>query len=354
MLVKIILLLFASIIAFWISAICGGGASLILIPVLNGVLVSSLVPFSLTVGTFTSSVSRIAVFRKYINWKVVVWFVPFSIPAVILGAFLIKQVNPFYLQLLVALFLISNLPFVFKTKSKLKSEEKPYPKAVLALVGFFAGFISGITGAIGLLFNRFYLRYGLSKEGIVATRAANEIILHSIKLIVYVSLGLYSNLAFYIGLSIALASVISTFSLKWILPLISDFLFRKIGYLAMVLSGFVLLFNTGSRIIEQDGISINTLSTNENQESTIQWRESSFVLEYGIDEVLEVETSISFEELPKVLQEIYLQSKSQYDKILLEKVWKLGESNSYEFYCFKDGTVSKKEFEEPLASDLSN
>jgi uncharacterized membrane protein YfcA len=71
--------------AFWISAICGGGASLILIPILNLLLPTSLVPFSLTIGTFTSSASRIAVFKQHINWKIFLWFVPFSIPAVLLG-----------------------------------------------------------------------------------------------------------------------------------------------------------------------------------------------------------------------------------------------------------------------------
>ena len=97
MILKIGLLFLGAILAFWISAICGGGASLILIPVLNLLLPTSVVPFSLTIGTFTSSASRIAVFKKFINWKIFFWFVPFSIPAVLLGAYLIKFVNPVYL-----------------------------------------------------------------------------------------------------------------------------------------------------------------------------------------------------------------------------------------------------------------
>jgi len=68
-----------------------------------------------------------------------------------------------YLQFFVALFLVTNVTELFRSKNKTDKEEKPYPKYVLALVGFFAGFVSGITGTIGLLFNRFYLRYGLTK-----------------------------------------------------------------------------------------------------------------------------------------------------------------------------------------------
>ena len=237
MVFKIGLLFLATILAFWISAICGGGASLILVPLLNWLLPTSVVPFSLTIGTFTSSASRIIVFKKDICWKIFFWFVPFSIPAVLLGAWLIKYVNPLYLQLIVGLFLLANLPELFRTKKQQRQEEKPYPKFILAIVGFLAGFISGITGAIGLLFNRFYLRYGLTKEEIVATRAANEIFLHSIKLIIYLILGLYSSSALWLGLTIAIASIISSYTVKFILPYISEFLFRKIGYGAIVVSG---------------------------------------------------------------------------------------------------------------------
>ncbi|MBS1557451.1 MAG: sulfite exporter TauE/SafE family protein [Bacteroidetes bacterium] len=243
-----ILLFLGTILSFWISAIAGGGASLILIPILNLLLPSTVVPFSLTVGTFTSSASRIVAFKKHIQWKIFLWFVPCSIPAVFAGAQLIKYINPNYIQLAVALFLIANLPQVFPSKKETAKPTQPYTNSKLALIGLFAGFISGITGAIGLLFNRFYLKYGLTKEEIIATRAANEIFLHLIKLITYAFLGLYSSTALYLGLTIASASIISSVSIKSVLPRISDFLFKKIGYSAMVLSGFILLISATNKI----------------------------------------------------------------------------------------------------------
>ena len=343
MVFKIGLLFLATILAFWISAICGGGASLILVPLLNWLLPTSVVPFSLTIGTFTSSASRIIVFKKDICWKIFFWFVPFSIPAVLLGAWLIKYVNPLYLQLIVGLFLLANLPELFRNKKQQRQEEKPYPKFVLAIVGFFAGFISGITGAIGLLFNRFYLRYGLTKEEIVATRAANEIFLHSIKLIIYLILGLYSSSAFWLGLTIAIASIISSYTVKFILPHISEFLFRKVGYGAMVVSGIFLLVGTTQNIITQDKMSF---STNQYDERTIHWRNSNFVLEFAFDDGLEIERPINTIELPDKLKTKYNELLPQYDKILLEKVFKLASKRSYEFYCYKDKTLTKFEFDE--------
>ncbi len=343
MILKTLLLFFVTIIAFWISAICGGGASLIVIPILNLLLPTSVVPFSLTIGTFTSSASRIVVFKKYINWKIFFWFVPFSIPAVLIGAYFIKYINPNYLQLIVAIFLIANLPQLFISRKKQKKEEKPYPKFILSIVGFLAGFVSGITGAIGLLFNRFYLKYGLSKEEIVATRAANEISLHLIKLIIYIILGLYSKAAIWLGVAIALGAVLSSYSVKYILPYLSEKVFRKIGYGAMVVSGFILLITTASQIIKQDRISF---SENKLNETTLKWKESNFVLEFAIDEGLEVERPINANELPEKLKIKYDELYRQYDKIFLEKVFKLSAEPSYEFYCYKNNVLTKFEFEE--------
>lgn len=343
MILKITLLFLATIIAFWISAICGGGASLILVPLLNWLLPTSVVPFSLTVGTFASSASRIIVFKKHIRWQVFFWFVPFSIPAVLLGAWIMKFVNPLYLELIVGLFLIANIPELFRKKKELDAEQKPYPKFILAIVGFFAGFISGVTGAIGLLFNRFYLRYGLTKEEIVATRAANEIFLHSIKLIIYIILGLYSTDAIWLGIAIAIASIVSSYSVKFILPYLSEFIFRRIGYGAMVVSGIFLLVGTTNSIIKQDKISF---STNQYDERTINWRNSNFVLEFAIDDGLEIERPINFEELPEKFKQEYNRLKPSYDKILLEKVFKVASTPSYEFYCYKDNKLTKFEFDE--------
>lgn len=341
MILKIVFLFLGTIVAFWISAICGGGASLILIPILNLLLPASVVPFSLTIGTFTSSVSRIAVFKQHINWKIFFWFVPFSIPAVLLGAYLIKYVNPNYLQLIVALFLVSNLPQLFKTKEKEETTEKPFSKPVLAMIGFAAGFVSGITGAIGLLFNRFYLKFGLKKEEIVATRAANEVCLHLIKLIIYISLGLYSGMALWLGLAIAVATIVSSYTVKYILPYLSENLFRKIGYGAMVISGMTLLIGTSDKIIQQDKIAFTEVH-NENT-SVISWRNTDLVLEYAIDDGLEIERPIHPDELPLKLKAKYDILKKQYDTIYIEKVFSFGKKPSHEFYCYKNNKLTKFE-----------
>ncbi|MBL7872589.1 MAG: sulfite exporter TauE/SafE family protein [Cyclobacteriaceae bacterium] len=341
---KIVLLFFATVIAFWLSAISGGGASLILIPILNWLLPVTHVPFALTIGTFSSSASRVVIFRKHVNWKIFSWFVPFSIPAVLLGAWLIKYINPLYLQIVVSLFLISNLPELFRSRKQTTSEEKPYPKFILSIVGFIAGFVSGITGAIGLLFNRFYLRYGLSKEQIVATRAANEIFLHGIKLVIYIALGLSSTNALLFGLAIAIGSIISSVSVKHILPLISELLFRKIGYGAMVISGFILMGETGQKIIKQDSVVLSTHLINQGAETTVNWRNSNLVLEFNFDDGLEIERPLLPDDLPTEFKIKYSELIKEFDHIMIEKVFRFREPEAIEFYCYKNGKLTKLEF----------
>ncbi len=108
----------------------------------------------------------------------------------------------------------------------------------------------------------------------------------------------------------------------------------------MVVSGTALLITTSSKNIQQDKISI---SQNQFEETPFKWRESVFTLEFAFDDGLEIERSILPNELPVHLMKKYEDLLPHYDKIYLEKVFKLGVEPDYEFYCFKRNTVSKFE-----------
>lgn len=106
------------------------------------------------------------------------------------------------------------------------SQSRENARCFLPLIGMAAGFVSGLTGAVGLLFNRFYLHYGMSKEQIIATRAANELLLHIIKPGLYISFGVLSKRTIIIGCIIAVAAIFSSFSTKWLIAKLSETLFR--------------------------------------------------------------------------------------------------------------------------------
>ncbi|PZP48885.1 MAG: sulfite exporter TauE/SafE family protein [Pseudopedobacter saltans] len=342
---NIVILFLATIVAFWLSAVAGGGASLILIPILNSMLPPMMVPVSLTIGTFTSNASRIAVFRKNINWKIFAWFVPFSIPAVILGAWIIKYANPTYLEFLISFFLIANLSQLFKKKKDV-GDNLPKTKHLhgkLAVIGFLAGFISGLTGAVGLLFNRFYLKFGLKKEEIIATRAANEIFLHLIKLITYFSLGLFSTSAVSMGITIAIASLVSSITIKYILPYISEHIFRNIGYTAMVISGFVLMFSSIKNIQKENKLVVETELVDGKPLKSFSWREHNFSIEFSHQNGIMIEQPVSVVDLPLHLQEKFHSYSNEFDKVNLEKIIRLGKEPLYEFSCYVGNRVAKLE-----------
>nr|WP_245563790.1 sulfite exporter TauE/SafE family protein [Spirosoma luteum] len=137
---------------FSLSAVFGGGAGLLLLPVVGSLLPGAQVPAALSIGTVSSSISRIIAFWSRIRLDVVVWFVPPALPAVWIGAKLLTYINPLYLEFMMGLFLMANLTLIFRSSKELDVIHS-LPKGYLAL--------------IGLLFDRFYLRYGMAKEEIV-------------------------------------------------------------------------------------------------------------------------------------------------------------------------------------------
>lgn len=328
-----------SYIAFSLSAICGGGAGLMLIPVLGRILPVSQIPAAISIGTFVSSVSRTILFLKKIRWDIVRWFVPAALPAVWLGAYLLKFVNPLYLEIAMGLFLISNL-FVLLKKS---AEIEPTGKSAIKLitVGFLAGFLSGLTGAVGLIFNKFYLQYGLTKEEIIATRAANELLLHLVKIILYFLFGLLSLKVLAIGLIVALSALLSTWTMKWVLPKLSEMVFRKIGYAAMVFSGVLMLSQSGTKIISDNKGQLTFQPIAEGLETKLQWQQSNFSLEFEYDEGFEFEQTVPIKELTASEQHLVYSQRKTADNIVVEKVYGIGKQ-SYEAYFFKNSKLNHK------------
>ncbi len=340
-----ILIFSVAYVSFLLSAVCGGGAGLILIPILGGVLPIQFIPATLSIGTFTSSITRLIVFYKVIRWDIVRWFVPPAIGAVWLGAWLLKYVNPLYMEVFIGLFLVSNIPFLFKKPESFDNTPKP-GNASLAFIGLMAGFVSGVTGAVGLLFNKFYLRCGMVKEEIVATRAANEILLHLIKLTLYTAFGLINGKVILFGGLIAIAAIFSTWSTKTVLTWLSDATFKKIGYLAMSVSGAVLLTQSTLDIAANAQGDISFKPLQKGLEAKMKWQKANFGFEFTIDDGLEFEQVIPQTDLALEQQHMLQKhgAKLGTDAIIVEAVYGFHKM-TYEAYFFKNRAfVEKIEF----------
>mgnify|MGYP002386999505 FL=1 len=334
------LLLFGcALLAFSLSAVCGGGAGLLLLPILGSLLPGAQVPAALSIGTVSSSISRIIAFWSRIRWDIVVWLVPPALPAVWIGAKLLTYINPLYLELLMGLFLMANLPLIFRSTKELEEVHR-LPKVYLAFIGLAAGIVSGLTGAVGLLFNRFYLRYRMTKEEIVATRAANEIMLHGVKLVLYASFGLLTGKALSLGAVIAVAAILSSWGMKWLLPRLSEGLFRRVGYAAMVVSGLSLFTEAAGQVVTKAPIDIDYSPLANGMSTQLQWRNKLFSLEFEYDEGFEFEHTIPLSELPTDKQIEAKKLSQGANHVVLEEVFGI-DKHTYEIYVYRKGKLEK-------------
>jgi hypothetical protein len=116
------------------------------------------------------------------------------------GAWALTRFEPVYIKLALGLFLTANLPLLFlRPRAKPQDEPAPIKPARLMALGAAVGLVSGFTGAVGVLFNRFYIRLRMQKAEIVATRAANELLLHALKIALYASFGLLTTRSMMAG-----------------------------------------------------------------------------------------------------------------------------------------------------------
>ncbi|ABE49820.1 sulfite exporter TauE/SafE family protein [Methylobacillus flagellatus] len=329
-------------VAFALSMVCGGGAGLLLIPILGYVLPAAQVPAALSIGTSVSSLTKLYLFFRQVNWTIVKHFLPSALPGVLIGAWLLSYLAPMYIELCMAVFLVSNLPYLFR-KEPTASKDKPrYSNHFLKLIGFLAGFISALTGAVGVLFNGVYLRYGLAKEEIVATRAANELILHLVKLCSYASLGLFTLEAFNLGILVAMAAIVSTYLMKYVLPRISTRIFSKIGYGAMVLSGILLLNSAVVRIQEAHHPHIDIIRVSKGYDAAFSWNDLIYTIEFKYGEGFEFEKIIPFSDLDPSRQAHVLSQDVGAAKIVIEKVYALKKMSYEAYYYDQDDQLIKK------------
>ncbi len=337
---------FAALIAFSLSAFCGGGAGLLLIPILGYSLPVSQVPAALTLGTATSSFSRIWMFFNAIRWDMAKLFLPTALLGVTLGTKMLSCLEPMYLELCMGIFLVCNLPWLFRKQEHKPSASPPIPPWQIRAVGFFAGFISGLTGAVGVIFNRFYFRYGLSNHEIIATRAANEALLHLIKLYLYSSLGLFQPNTIKIGLIVALAAILSSCLIKYVLPRVSGKLFMRAGYTAMVLTG-VLMLNSAVvhiKLANHPGLRVSIQAGD--LDARLTWNTLIYSIEFNYGEGLEFEKIVPFSSLSAERQRHIQSLQEGAGKIIIEKVFSLA-TTSYEAYYYdvESRFIKKIEFD---------
>ena len=241
----ILVLFIAGVITFSISTISGGGGALMLIPLLNLIVGTTKTAPIINLGAFISRPSRIILFWKNIVWKVFWYYVPAAILGVFFAAWFFSEIKINWLQIIVALFLISTF-FQYRFGKKERSFKAPLWYFIP--LGFLVSIIGTFTGGMGPILNPFYLNSGITKEALVGTKAANSFFLGIAQVSSYTFFGLLTTELWIYGISLGIGATFGNLIGKGVLAKMSSLLFRKLVIIIMVLSGLLLLIKAISSL----------------------------------------------------------------------------------------------------------
>lgn len=230
-----------------IGTVSGFGSSVFFVP-LAGLLFDFQTTLALTgiLHIFSTS-AQVILFRKSINWKLMLLIGVPSVLMVLLGAWLNNKVDLRYSELAMGIFLvIFSLIFLIKKKMSIQ------PTSFNAVSGgALAGFLAGLIGTGGAIRGATLTAFALPKATFVATSAGIDFAVDVSRSIVYVSNGyLRAEYYWYLPVMFVLAYA-GAWTGKKILDKIPQEIFRTIVLVLILAVGLLMLFSfiSGKNII---------------------------------------------------------------------------------------------------------
>lgn len=239
-----IALFLLGIIAFIFSTLGGGGGSLLLIPLCHAFVGAGSTPQILNIGTWISRPSRLYLYWSQIQWRVVLYYVPFTLLGSISGVALFAGLQLPGLRILTALFLISTL-----WQYRWGKKERSFPMRIpyFAPLGFIISFISSLIGAMGPVLNPFYLNAGIQKEAMIGTKTANSFVMGIIQMASYSYFDVLSPQIWIYALALGLGAIVGNLIGYRILRRLSTKQFRQWVLFVLFLSGIFILYDVISQ-----------------------------------------------------------------------------------------------------------
>ncbi len=128
---------------------------------------------------FSANGLRTGLFFRHVNWRVVIAYGLLMLPSAWLAAKMFHLINPSILKLIVGFFILASI-----VPWKVKATEEP-DKKTFVLLGVLSGFMGVFVGAIGPAVVPFFNRLKLSRDGILSTKSAGQMILQLSKIIAF-------------------------------------------------------------------------------------------------------------------------------------------------------------------------
>lgn len=220
------------------STVSGGGGAMSLVPIFNFYLNPQWVAPILNLGNFIGRPFRIFLFWKYIEWKITLVFVPAAVVGAYLGVYFYVNISLEWLKLVIALFLLSTVAQYWFGKKK----ESFNMKLIYFLpLGLVISFISSMVGAMGPVLNPFYLNYHITKERMIATKAANAFLVGVVQIGTYLFFDALNEEMWYMGGCVGAGYIAGTVIGKRLLKGMKITQFNNLVIAVMLISGTVML-----------------------------------------------------------------------------------------------------------------
>lgn len=234
---------FLGFIAFLTSAVSGvtgmGGGVLLLSFMTFFLKYQILIPIHGIIQLLSNG-SRAMLLRKNVKQS---FLIPFAIGAPI-GSFIAYFVlsaiaKPTYFYLILAVFILYT---VFKPKKIPHFKLQGYQ---WTLLGIASGTIAPILGATGPLIAPFYVRDDINKEEVVATKAAQQVITHALKIPLFISLSFDYSKHLTLILTMSVGTILGTFAGVKILKSIPAHVFTILFKAMLLIAAGRLIYKYG-------------------------------------------------------------------------------------------------------------
>jgi len=211
---------------------------MIMLPLISMMTDIQKAPGVLSMSNMLTRPYRLMLFYKHVNWSIVYRYVPMALIGSVLGAWSLSVINPQWLKILIALFLLSTpLQYQFGVK------ERSFPMKLdwFAPLGFVVSFLNSLIGAVGPVNNPFYLNYGVNRQELTATKTANSFIVGIVQLLSYWHFKLIGLDHLPLVAALTLGGWVGNHAGKYYLDKISEKFFRRLSIMMMTLSGLSML-----------------------------------------------------------------------------------------------------------------
>lgn len=186
MLDQLPLIAVAAFASAFVSALGGTGGTYILLIALTPIVgVKAVVPL-IAVYAVGSNVSRVIIYRKSVDWKLVTQFTLASLPGVYLGAEILAWIPERLLMAMLGILILSAIPLRRMLK---KMKFTPGPKMIVSM-GFTFGLMSGAATGSGMLSIAALSSVGLTGAMLLGTDAVIGLINAVSRVSVYAALDL--------------------------------------------------------------------------------------------------------------------------------------------------------------------